>query len=58
VDSIDEVAEAAGFDTPETLRFHFRRAFGVSPTSYRKRFSTARDGAVVRAEIRQRRDAT
>lgn len=47
-DSIDEVAEAAGFDTPETLRFHFRRAFGVSPTSYRKRFSTARDGALVR----------
>ena len=39
-DSIDEVAEAVGFETAETLRFHFRRAFGVSPTSYRKRFST------------------
>ena len=39
-DSVDEVAEAVGFETPETLRFHFRRAFGVSPMSYRKRFST------------------
>lgn len=43
-DSIDEVAEAVGFETPETLRFQFRRAFGVSPSSYRKRFSTARGG--------------
>ncbi|HEY8132675.1 MAG TPA: transcriptional regulator FtrA [Thermoanaerobaculia bacterium] len=37
-ESIDRVAEAVGFETAETLRFHFRRAFGVSPTSYRKRF--------------------
>jgi AraC family transcriptional activator FtrA len=44
-DSIDEVAEAVGFETAETLRFHFRRAFGVSPTSYRKRFSTQRRDA-------------
>jgi AraC family transcriptional activator FtrA len=42
-DSIDAVAEAAGFETTETLRLHFRHAFGVSPTSYRKRFSTARN---------------
>jgi AraC family transcriptional activator FtrA len=41
--SIDDVAEAVGFETAETLRFHFRRAFGVSPTSYRKRFSVARE---------------
>jgi AraC family transcriptional regulator, transcriptional activator FtrA len=38
-DSIDEVAEAAGFDTAETLRHHFRRAFGTTPTAYRARFS-------------------
>jgi transcriptional regulator GlxA family with amidase domain len=38
-DSIDEVAEAVGFDTAETLRHHFRRMFGTSPTAYRKRFS-------------------
>ena len=44
-DSIDEVAEAVGFETAETLRLQFRRAFGVSPTSYRKRFST-REGVV------------
>ncbi|HYM59494.1 MAG TPA: helix-turn-helix domain-containing protein, partial [Thermoanaerobaculia bacterium] len=43
-DSIDQVAEAVGFETTETLRFHFRRAFGTSPTSYRKRFSTTREG--------------
>jgi AraC family transcriptional activator FtrA len=41
--SIDEVAETVGFETAETLRFHFRRAFGVSPTSYRKRFSIGRE---------------
>jgi transcriptional regulator GlxA family with amidase domain len=38
-DSIDEGAEAAGFDTAETLRHHFRRAFGTTPTAYRSRFS-------------------
>jgi len=38
-DSIDEVAEAAGFDTSETLRHHFRRAFGTTPTAYRARFA-------------------
>jgi AraC family transcriptional regulator, transcriptional activator FtrA len=38
-DSIDEVAEAVGFDTAETLRHHFRRMFGTTPTAYRKRFS-------------------
>lgn len=43
-DSIDQIAEAVGFETPETLRFHFRRELGVSPMSYRKRFSTAREG--------------
>ncbi|HVT58291.1 MAG TPA: transcriptional regulator FtrA [Thermoanaerobaculia bacterium] len=40
-DDIDRVAEAAGFDTPETLRYHFRRAFGTTPTAYRKRFCLA-----------------
>ena len=40
-DPIDAVAEAAGFDTPETLRHHFRRAFGTTPTAYRERFSVS-----------------
>jgi len=39
-DSIDDVALAAGFETEETLRHHFRRAFGTTPTSYRRRFAT------------------
>lgn len=39
-ESIDEVARAAGFETVETLRHHFRRAFGTTPTSYRRRFAT------------------
>lgn len=40
-DSIDDVAEASGFDTAETLRHHFRRAFGTTPTAYRARFTVA-----------------
>jgi AraC family transcriptional activator FtrA len=38
-ESIDEVAETAGFDTAETLRHHFRRVFGTTPTAYRRRFA-------------------
>jgi AraC family transcriptional regulator, transcriptional activator FtrA len=38
-DSIDAVAEAVGFDTAMTLRHHFRRAYGTTPTAYRRRFS-------------------
>ena len=41
-DSIDEVAEATGFDTAETLRHHFRRVFGTTPTAYRNRFSLSK----------------
>jgi transcriptional regulator GlxA family with amidase domain len=41
-DSIDEVAQAVGFDTAGALRHHFRRSFGTTPTSYRRRFSTRR----------------
>jgi AraC family transcriptional regulator, transcriptional activator FtrA len=37
--SIDRIAESAGFDTAETLRHHFRRHFGTTPTQYRRRFS-------------------
>ena len=38
-DSIDVVAAAAGFDTAMTLRHHFRRAYGTTPTAYRRRFT-------------------
>jgi len=44
-EGIDQVAEAAGFDTAETLRYHFRRAFGTTPTAYRTRFSVRRPPA-------------
>lgn len=45
-DSIDEIAEAVGFQTAATLRLHFRRALGTAPTTYRRRFSF---GAATRA---------
>ena len=38
--SIDEVAEAVGFGTAQTLRLHFRRTLGTTPTAYRRRFTT------------------
>jgi len=37
-DSIDVIAEACGFGTPETLRRAFLRQLSVCPTVYRKRF--------------------
>jgi AraC family transcriptional regulator, transcriptional activator FtrA len=37
--AIDRIAESVGFDTAETLRHHFRRHFGTTPTQYRRRFS-------------------
>ena len=37
--SIDQIAGHCGLGTPTTLRHHFRRKVGLSPTQYRKRFS-------------------
>jgi AraC family transcriptional regulator, transcriptional activator FtrA len=37
--SIDQIAERCGLGTPTTLRHHFRKKVGLSPTQYRKRFS-------------------
>ena len=36
--SVEQVAAAAGFGTPETLRRAFGRRVGASPTEYRERF--------------------
>jgi AraC family transcriptional regulator, transcriptional activator FtrA len=36
---IDRVAHECGLGTPTTLRHHFRRKLGVSPATYRRRFS-------------------
>ncbi|MBO3759679.1 transcriptional regulator FtrA [Ciceribacter sp. L1K22] len=35
---IDDVANAVGFGSAHTLRHHFRRKIGISPTEYRTRF--------------------
>jgi len=39
--SIERVAEAAGFGTPESLRRAFARRIGLSPREYRARFGAA-----------------
>jgi transcriptional regulator GlxA family with amidase domain len=39
--TLDEVATACGFGTPETFRRAFRRRLGVSPGEYRERFRAA-----------------
>jgi AraC family transcriptional activator FtrA len=36
--ALDDVAAAAGFGSPESLRHHFRKELKLSPTSYRRRF--------------------
>ena len=36
--SIDSIAEQTGLGTAATLRHHFRRKLGTSPTAYRRRF--------------------
>jgi transcriptional regulator GlxA family with amidase domain len=36
--SIEVVAERAGFGSPESLRLHFRRQFGIAPSEWRKQF--------------------
>lgn len=37
--SVEEVAARVGFGTAATLRQHFRRAVGCTPTEYRERFA-------------------
>ncbi|MEO8200980.1 MAG: transcriptional regulator FtrA [Gemmatimonadota bacterium] len=37
-DSIEEVAQAVGFENAMTLRHHFRQRYGTTPTAYRRRF--------------------
>lgn len=38
---LDAIAEAAGFQSQETLRHHFRARLGISPGAYRKSFGAA-----------------
>jgi len=37
---VDRVADRAGFGTATLLRHHFRRVVGVTPSDYRRRFSS------------------
>ncbi|HTD49868.1 MAG TPA: GlxA family transcriptional regulator [Acidimicrobiia bacterium] len=41
-DAVDEIGDAAGFGTPETLRRAFARRVGTSPSEYRDRFQPSR----------------
>ena len=36
--TMDEIAATVGFGSAHTLRHHFRRQIGISPTQYRARF--------------------
>jgi AraC family transcriptional regulator, transcriptional activator FtrA len=39
VAGLDEVSRSSGFGNPATLRHHFRRRIGLTPTAYRASFS-------------------
>lgn len=41
--SVDAISILVGFGSPESLRLHFRRAFGVSPTAWRATFRGCAD---------------
>lgn len=38
--TLDDISETVGFKTAETLRYHFRKKFNISPGQYRARFQT------------------
>jgi transcriptional regulator GlxA family with amidase domain len=40
--SIEEIAAAAGFDSPVTFRMRFQRVTGLPPAAYRRRFNAPR----------------
>jgi AraC family transcriptional activator FtrA len=38
--SLEDISDAVGLSNPQNLRYHFRKRFDVSPSQYRKRFTT------------------
>ncbi|MYF86012.1 MAG: helix-turn-helix domain-containing protein, partial [Rhodospirillaceae bacterium] len=40
--TVEQIATRAGFGTVETLRHHFRRLVGTTPTGYRRTFGRVR----------------
>jgi transcriptional regulator GlxA family with amidase domain len=49
--SVDTISSLVGFGSPESLRLHFRRAFGVSPTAWRSSFKGCAIVGAVREEF-------
>ena len=43
--TVEQIASRSGFATVGTLRFHFRRAVGTTPTGYRRAFSRGQEAA-------------
>ena len=41
--TVEQIATRSGFGSVETLRYHFRRQVGTSPTSYRRSFTRGPD---------------
>ena len=40
--NIEQIADQSGFETATTLRHHFKRCLGISPTQYRSQFGIGR----------------
>ncbi|WP_199181417.1 GlxA family transcriptional regulator [Enterovibrio norvegicus] len=38
--SVEQIADACGFNNTVTLRHHFKKSFGISPSAWRKLFET------------------
>ncbi len=43
--TVEQIATRSGFRAVETLRHHFRRLVGTTPTDYRRTFAQVREGA-------------
>ena len=41
--TVEEVATRSGFGAVETLRHHFRRVVGTTPSGYRRAFARSRE---------------
>ncbi len=44
--SMEKIAENSGFDNATTMRHHFRKEVGISPSSYREQFKSANQGRI------------
>ncbi|WP_431689011.1 helix-turn-helix domain-containing protein [Hahella sp. NBU794] len=49
--SIEKVAALSGFDNATTMRHHFRKEFGITPTLHRKNFSPLVNGNMVSESV-------